>query len=280
MLAFLLCLALATARAVAVGTGSPTQRLLRDGYVVFDGVVSTADVAGIRASVSSMLERGRMMNLGQDGRDDDVAVLDPNRLDHPSYGTLGVAGKVLADLPAMLVDSGRRDADATPEGLAHLASAVAPTRLMLAHYPATGGRYVSHLDNDPTDPSHQVGPVGMRACDRVFTCILYLNDEWEEAHAGCLRIFTSSDTDAEPDDGDDEPWQPQNEEEEEEEMAAALEEASAAAAAGQRGQKPAAEGDFVDIEPRGGRLVVFDSSRMLHEVRPSFASRWALTAWI
>mgnify|MGYP004295249243 CR=1 FL=1 len=24
---------------------------------------------------------------------------------------------------------------------------------MLAHYPGSGGRYVAHLDNDPTDPA-------------------------------------------------------------------------------------------------------------------------------
>ena len=91
----LLLTAALSARAVAVGTGSPTQRLLRDGFVVLDGVLSPAEVASVRASAASMLERGRMMNLGQDGRDDDVAVLDPERLDHPSYGSLSAASKVL-----------------------------------------------------------------------------------------------------------------------------------------------------------------------------------------
>ena len=37
-----------------------------------------------------------------------------------------------------------------------------------------------------------MGPVGLRACDRVFTCILYLNDGWEAPHEGCLRLFTKS----------------------------------------------------------------------------------------
>ena len=135
-----------------------------------------------------------------------------------------------------------------------LATATAPDKLMLANYPGDGARYVAHLDNDPDDPAHQEGPVGLRACDRVFTCILYLNEEWVEAHEGCLRIFTSGG--AEPDN----PWHQAEDEEEDEEAEEA--------------------GGFVDIEPRGGRLVVFDSKRMLHEVRPSYASRWALTAWV
>ena len=87
---------------------------------------------------------------------------------------------------------------------------------MLACYPPSGGRYVAHLDNDPSDPAYEarplartlllplphtpnptpaaneVGPVGLRACDRVFTCILYLNDAWEPPHEGCLRVFTRS----------------------------------------------------------------------------------------
>ena len=76
--------------------------------------------------------------------------------------------------------------------MALFASAKVPTRLMLACYPGSGGRYVAHLDNDPSDPAYGVGPVGLRACDRVFTCILYLNDAWEAPHEGCLRMFTRS----------------------------------------------------------------------------------------
>jgi len=39
------------------------------------------------------------------------------------------------------------------------------------------------------------------------------------------------------------------------------------------------ETPFVDIPPLGGRLVVFDSQRVLHEVRPCFKERAALTVW-
>jgi hypothetical protein len=73
--------------------------------------------------------------------------------------------------------------------LGRLRSLTAPSRLMLAHYPGgSSARYVTHLDNDPSDPGHREGAPGTRACDRAVTAILYLNPGWEEAHGGCLRV--------------------------------------------------------------------------------------------
>lgn len=39
-------------------------------------------------------------------------------------------------------------------------------------------------------------------------------------------------------------------------------------------------GDAIDIYPRGGKLVVFDASRISHQVLPSKTKRTALTCWI
>jgi hypothetical protein len=36
---------------------------------------------------------------------------------------------------------------------------------------------------------------------------------------------------------------------------------------------------FLDIQPLPGRLVLFDSRRILHGVAPSFKRRWAMTVW-
>lgn len=36
----------------------------------------------------------------------------------------------------------------------------------------------------------------------------------------------------------------------------------------------------MDVAPRGGRLVLFDSKAVLHEVLPSAQPRQALTVWI
>ena len=41
------------------------------------------------------------------------------------------------------------------------------------------------------------------------------------------------------------------------------------------------DGSSVDVEPLGGRLVIFDSRRILHAVRPAHGEeRWALTVWV
>jgi len=40
------------------------------------------------------------------------------------------------------------------------------------------------------------------------------------------------------------------------------------------------EGAWVDVEPRAGRLLLFDATRVEHEVRPARARRWALSAWV
>lgn len=66
--------------------GSPTERLLRDGYAVLDGALTAEEVREVRKSCASLQARGAMRHLGQEGRDDSVCVLDPALLDHPSYG--------------------------------------------------------------------------------------------------------------------------------------------------------------------------------------------------
>ena len=50
---------------------------------------------------------------------------------------------------------------------------------MATVYPANGTRYVRHVDN-------QAGN------GRVLTTILYLNPDWQEAHAGSLRLFVKA----------------------------------------------------------------------------------------
>ena len=93
----------------------------------------------------------------------------------------------VSGMPGMLVESGRRD-ECAAETAAQFASASTPRLLMLARYPPSAGGYVPHLDNDAADPDHQRGPVGLRACDRVYTCILYLQSGWSEADDGRLRL--------------------------------------------------------------------------------------------
>lgn len=40
------------------------------------------------------------------------------------------------------------------------------------------------------------------------------------------------------------------------------------------------EDDYTDVAPLAGRLVIFRSRTVLHEVRPSYAKRTALSLWM
>jgi len=275
----------------AIVTPEVISRLARDGFVVVDDAAPEETLRAARHSADRLLADGKMRHVGQEGRDDFVAVLDARRL--PSvdseYGGLasaaellvalaqavrevassgGADGKgeeggaektqkslqqrsawtVVTDAPASgvgeeIMSREKKNTDAGSSGrttlsretltLGRLRSLTAPSRLMLAHYPGgSSARYVTHLDNDPSDPGHREGAPGTRACDRAVTAILYLNPGWEEAHGGCLRVQLE--------DG--------------------------------RGE--------ADVAPSWGRLVMFDCRRMPHEVRPTSEGRWAMTAWI
>jgi Rps23 Pro-64 3,4-dihydroxylase Tpa1-like proline 4-hydroxylase len=78
-----------------------------------------------------------------------------------------------------------------------------------------------------------------------FTCILYCNDEWKESDGGALRLYPDSHDLMRPDDA--------------------------------IGTIP-----FIDIIPKNGRLVIFDST-LVHSVEPVVCgdkTRRALTLWI
>jgi len=202
-------------------------------------------VVSVRESAERLFDRDAMKHLGQEGRDDHIVALPPGEVqrDTERYGSLVVAARVLMSLPSMIMQGGQQDGDTSAAAREKFETCTPPPRLMLSRYPPSAGRYVAHIDNDPADPNYTVGTVGLRAVDRTYTCILYLNDGWEPEHEGHLRLHHPS-------------------------KSADVEVAVVEGA------------DYTDVEPRGGRLVIFDSKLMLHEVRPSFAPRWAISAWI
>ena len=83
---------------------------------------------------------------------------------------------------------------------------------------------------------------------RYLSAVLYLNDQWSDAQGGDLRV-----------------WPPRSS-------------SFSLVAAGAL----ATTTSYVDISPRGGRLVVFLSSSIPHQVRriKSTQNRIALTAWV
>lgn len=81
---------------------------------------------------------------------------------------------------------------------------------------------------------------------RAYTAILYLNDSWQAGCGGCLRLHVDRNSNASEDPD---------------------------------------TASYVDVEPVAGRLVVFSSQKVMHEVMPvaedgDSASRFAITLWI
>ena len=233
---------LALELALAAVSPSAVDDLCRDGFVVLDDAAPPETLLAARASAERLRADGKMRHVGQEGRDDAVAVLDAASLPSAAsrYGGLaGAAELTLAFAEALRARStetaSRAETPLAARTRDRLLRVQAPSRLMLAHYPgdeSAGARYVSHLDNDPDDPGSADGEPGSRARDRAVTAILYLNPDWKEAHGGCLRVRLEDD----------------------------------------KGE--------VDVAPAWGRIVLFDCRRIVHEVRPTDAGRWALTAWI
>ena len=239
--------------ALSAITNKAIDDLCRDGFVVLDDILPNETLKAAQASCENLRTNGKMKHVGQEGRDDDIIVLDAENLpkQNSKYGGLTSAVQVLLAFPEALrtattpVESAT--GAATPTGAEkpsktkpavtrrRLKTVTPPKRLMLAHYAGdtySGAKYVSHLDNDPSDPGYEQGEPGLRACDRSVTAILYLNEHWEESHGGCLRIVLEN----------------------------------------RKGN--------VDVAPSWGRVVLFDSRRIEHEVLPSFEKRYALTAWL
>jgi len=126
-----------------------------------------------------------------------------------------------------------------------------PQQVQLAWYPGNGhSHYVRHLDSC-VDPAYEIGLMAwLRVSDyrrRSVTAILYLNDDaWNLAQdGGGLRLYLDK------------------------------------GSVGQHEAHTDANGEsYVDVIPRGGTLVLFDSRRIEHEVLPTNKDRLALTCWI
>lgn len=128
-------------------------------------------------------------------------------------------------------------------------SFVVPRQCQLSLYPSSAGAgYARHLDRCTLDILH-MGLLGwLRARDyrrRTVTAILYLNDaDWTSG--GHLRCFEKEGLKM-----DDTPAAPSPD-----------------------------DGAYQDVNPVGGTLIIFDSSRVEHQVMPSSSDRYALTCWI
>jgi hypoxia-inducible factor (prolyl hydroxylase) len=123
---------------------------------------------------------------------------------------------------------------------------------MLAIYPGAGARFAKHIDNTTQD-------------GRRLTVLCYLNPEWENSLGGALRLFI--------------PKKYQQHEESHsinsKDTAPVLESQDNSA----ENSKSPYHMKAVDVYPEGGRLAMFYSSEVPHEVLPTYGQRHSLTIW-
>ena len=253
--------------------------LCDDGFVVLDDVLP-ADVIAACLDAANALKRSRKtVNVGQEGRDDSIAVLAGDAL--PAEGTalagLSPCARTLLAVPAALR---RRRAEMTGDEVG----------------PSTGDE----------DGRHGTGRRGRAAAaDRGSgnpqTRSSSSSLSGNHAEETMRRLATATAPDKlmlanYPGDGaryvahlDNDPGDPRHSEGEpglrasDRAVTAILylnpdwEESHGGCL---RVHLEGTGGATVDVAPSAGRMVLFDCRRIVHEVLPSHASRWAMTAWI
>ena len=119
-----------------------------------------------------------------------------------------------------------------------------PKQCMCACYDGNGAGYVAHRDNVCEMDSDDHGNAKSECHNsREVTAILYTSTQWRPEHGGCLRYWPHK-NDLSQDDPN------------------------------------TTTGGFEEVEPRAGTLVIFRSKTLLHEVRPSYARRIAISLWL
>lgn len=120
-----------------------------------------------------------------------------------------------------------------------------PLSNQLSCYDSVGSHYKPHRDTPDMNHYHPLRWLLQAGLiERETTIILYLNDvDWDSGTEddGCLRCFLGTTA------GDD---------------------------------VGTTATEILNIAPKGGRLVIFDSKKILHEVRPCSKRRAAITCWV
>jgi len=226
------------------------------GFVVLDGVVPEQAVRQMYEHAESLADK--LFPVDQDGRDDDLASIKID-IDNPAASPLNLAGTFLWSLPRKLCEAASASSSPPPNCALAARARAENTALdkfaQLAKYDKRGARYDPHVDYDPNNSD---GPEGSRISERNLTSILYFNVGYANEAEGCLRVFLDD---------------------REEENRAPVAAAAAAAVAVTPPPPPPPPQKYVDVQPLPGRLVVFDSRRILHGVMPSYRRRWAITVW-
>jgi len=258
----------------ALLTEETIRQLNVDRMTVLDGVLSEEEVEAVREESERFLEKGHLKESIQKsfGRTDKYTFVTDDRCDQERCPALSKAVHKLVGLGQLLhrktfcANPGDRDnipwMASLRDGCADLSTReMVPVRIpenaMLATYDGGGTCYPAHRDNALSDGSSTIAKrSSLESNARHLTFVLYLNDkDWAESDGGTLRCHLGaahclSEPHAnEPDEGCPTTCKSQ--------------------------------GGIChrDVVPIGGRLVIFFSREILHEVRPSFRRRWAISLW-
>jgi hypothetical protein len=140
---------------------------------------------------------------------------------------------------------------------------------MFSIFPGDGARFAKHIDNTTYD-------------GRRLTLVIYLNPGWEANQGGCLRLtevprhhlterFPSlAHIESEDEDEDDHASEKKN---------AAGTTSAGANTGGSNETTEDGKYKIIDILPAAGRIAIFYSAVIPHEVMPSFADRHAISIW-
>jgi hypothetical protein len=222
------------------------ENLKERGYVVIDNVLSKEELKSARLEIKKV-HFDTNDNDNKSVRNDKVAWISENtgskwHLNHVGDGLLK-AIRVLRSIPLELI--GR---ESSPSSFLDEKAFRVPFSNQLALYDGKGEHYIAHRDVPVrgTDVQHPLRFLVHPGLDeRQITIILYLNDtEWDSKAGGMkksgnLCVYLNTDhTD----------------------------------------KSGSTASEKVYIEPKGGRMVIFDST-ILHEVLPSHQPRYAITCW-
>lgn len=256
------------AQAGAQAAKSAALSISERGFCVCRGGLDDQIVANARCEIDALFRRGAMRPGGFTvaGRDD---VVKKDRDDHTLWlneylHAVGGPQKGGAETVTALDGLISRFGEAVAVALSELDRPTEPmsrgadggrlhytgrTDSMLACYPGGGAAYGPHIDNLDGD-GRETEDFG-----RCFTCVYYLNEPgWDaEVRGGALRLHLSPEgrRGGHIHDG----W-PRN-------LSVAT-----------------TPHEVIDLNPSGDTLVIFRADRVLHEVRPAKAKRFAMTVWL
>jgi hypothetical protein len=231
------------------------------GFAVIDNALDAAAAEALRAELAAAAAEGALRPVA-------VQAAVGTRQDVVRYAAAGDPGvgpataaaiALLKGVAAALTDATDATSAADAATSAALPPLAVPRHCMLACYPGGGAGYAAHRDNaaDVRSASRN---------RRAVTAILYANAaDWEAARdGGALRCHVGAA--AHDEDGCGAgctggiDW--------DDDMAGGAACASACACC------------HIDIAPRAGRLVLFRSDALLHEVLPAKRHRFAVSIWI